>query len=138
MIGKEGADHDDQAAEGGALTEDIPEGAPTKGFLPELVSSSKFNIFIALAILFNAIATVIEEVARGGDDSVIWLIMDGVFTFIFVSEFLLKFCWLKLGYFKDNWNRFDFFLVLVGVGGFMMNTMTSGGAGSLPRLMKLA
>jgi len=138
MIGKEGLDHDDQAAEAGALSEDIPEGASTHGFLPELVSSSKFNIFIALAILFNAIATVVEEVARGGDDSVAWLIMDGVFTTIFVTEFFLKLCWLKCGYFRDNWNRFDFFLVLVGVGGFMLNATTSGGAGSLPRLMKLA
>jgi len=138
MIGKE-----EEEAEDGAMAENVPKGVSTTGCLPEFVNSGRFNIFIAVTILLNSICVCVEELARNdsNDDNLFWIISDGIFTIIFVVEFVLKFAWLKCHYFKDNWNRFDFFLVVVGVLGLVMSVMNSGGGGELAgqtRLMRLA
>jgi len=70
-----------------------------------------------------------------------WLVADGIFTSIFVVEFVLKFILLTLAYFKDAWNRFDFALVIVGIFGLVMNILTQGGGAELAgqtRIMRLA
>merc|ERR1719158_2148760 len=120
----------------GALAEDVPDDAAKEGCLPTLVNSAKFNIFIAVTILVNSLVVCIEELA-----GTTFVIADAIFTTIFVTEFVLKFAWLKCGYFKDSWNRFDFFLVIVGVFGLVMNLMTAAGGAALAgqtRVMRLA
>jgi hypothetical protein len=67
-----------------------------------------------------------ECVEKPIDDHVIWLVLDTIFTLIFTAEFALKFAWLKGYYFKDNWNRFDFFLVVVGIFGLSASYATHG------------
>jgi hypothetical protein len=130
-------------AEFGALSDSVPAHVATNGCVARLVGSWKFNLFIAATILFNSITVCIEELGRTEDnkDHAAWLIADAIFTSIFVLEFVLKFAWMTCYYFYDAWNRFDFFLVIVGVLGLIMNTLTQGGGVELAgqtRVMRLA
>jgi len=143
MIGKVNLKTDGEAED--ALAEDIPDGVSREGCLPKFVNSMKFNLTIVFAILANSILVILEELVRDsecGDDPLkaFWIALDAVFTVIFIMEFVFKFSWLKLTYFKDNWNRFDFFLVIVGIAGLVMNLMSDGGGDlkSQARIMKLA
>jgi hypothetical protein len=151
-------DQDDVMASGGALSESVPDDVPKVGCLPEFVNNWKFNLFITVAILFNSLVVCIEE---GGKDmtcgekadqddcdckcpsfQLFRLVMDCLFTSIFFIEFALKFAWLKCAYYKDMWNRFDFFLVVVGSLGLVLNLVESAGGsntfGELTGVIKLA
>lgn len=113
--------------------------------LAKLVASAQFNLTVALVILLNSIQVMCEEIWRNNcqekcgkichaqpiDDHVVWLILDIIFTTFFVVEFMLKFGLLKFGYFRDNWNRFDFFLVAVGLFGLIASVATRGGSGDV-------
>jgi len=132
-------------AEFGALSDSSTARAPKNGRLANLVSSAHFNIFIAISILANTVVICCEELGLGGEAkaaSVSYLILDAIFTTIFIVEFALKFAWLKFGYFKDAWNKFDFCLVLVGVFGVVMNTISEfaseGSDISAGRVLRLA
>jgi len=144
MIGKEDLNADEDVAEElGAMAENVPKGVSTTGCLPAFVNSTQFNITIAVTILLNSICVCIEELARNDSnkDNLFWIISDAIFTFIFVFEFVSKLLWLKCHYFKDNWNRFDFFLVFVGVVGLVASLLTRGGGAELAgqtRIMRLA
>jgi hypothetical protein len=152
MIGKEGPDEEGIASEIGAFAEDVPVGVAQEGCLAEMVKSTKFNILITLAILGNSITVVLEELLKDKpkacdetqESEVAWLVIDGIFTGIFILEFVLKFAWLKCAYFcgaGNAWNRFDFFLVIAGTFGLVMNCLTKAGGASLgnqARLIKLA
>merc|ERR1719379_2163678 len=123
----------------------MAEGVQAKdsGCAAGIANSTKFNMGIAVAILLNSVVVMIEELAKTEDnkDHAGWLVADGFFTFVFVVEFLLKVIALKLDYFRDAWNRFDFFLVVVGVAGLIMNIFTQGGEAKLAgqtRVMRLA
>jgi hypothetical protein len=126
-----------------SVSDGAKRGDAEVGCVESLVSSSKFHIFIACVILLNSIAVLVERVARNeeNDDNAAWLIFDAIFTLIFVVEFVLKITHLKWAYFHDNWNRFDFFLVIVGVLGLIMNIFTHGGDAKLAdqtRVLRLA
>ncbi|CAG9330459.1 unnamed protein product [Blepharisma stoltei] len=45
------------------------------------------------------------------------------FTFIFISEAAIKIIALGKSYFKDRWNRFDFFVVIVSILDFFLSGM---------------
>jgi sodium/hydrogen exchanger 10/11 len=100
----------------------------SSGFLNKVVSSIQFNIGVAIAIFLNSIQVAVEEGFRTDENSnhPVWLILDTIFTLIFNIEFLLKFALLRFGYFKDAWNRFDFFLVVLGNFGLVMSFITFG------------
>jgi hypothetical protein len=106
--------------------------------LAKLIASAHFNLSVAVVILLNTIQVMCEELFRDNcdsscgnvcvkadiDDHVVWLILDIIFTTFFCIEFGLKFGWMRCSYFKDNWNRFDFFLVIVGLFGLIASAAT--------------
>jgi len=100
------------------------------GVCGKIVSSSQFNVSVALAILLNTLQVCAEEIWRceGCEISnhAIWLVLDAIFTIFFLGEFVIKVIAMRCGYFGDWWNRFDFFLVWVGVFGLVMGIVTQG------------
>merc|ERR1719247_1193121 len=125
MIDKENSSDEFVSAEGGLMAEATTGDA--SGCIGELVASTRFNIAIALAILANSIVVCIEELGRteANKDHMGWIVADAIFTAIFIVEWFLKNISLKLAYYKDNWNRFDFLLVIIGIIGFIFNIATS-------------
>jgi NhaP-type Na+/H+ or K+/H+ antiporter len=118
-----------------------PKGSPLAG----LLTSAHFNIAIALIILLNSIQVIAEEAYRytckekcgiicptkAIDTHVVWLVLDCIFTACFTIEFVLKFAWLKCAYFKDLWNRFDFFLVGIGLFGLIASAAGRSSTGDV-------
>jgi NhaP-type Na+/H+ or K+/H+ antiporter len=116
--------------------------APKDSCLAKPLASWQFNMLVALVILLNSIQVVFEEIYRHGcvqkcpsdpvcvekdiDNHSIWLVLDSIFTTFFTVEFGLKFAWLHFAYFRDNWNKFDFFLVIVGIFGLVASFVTHG------------
>lgn len=141
LDGKEGKDADEEdpfediGADSGAN-----ENTPRDSTLAHIVSSWQFSLTVLVVIMLNSIQVVCEEIWRnnctekcgsycekkGIDDHAIWLVLDAIFTAFFTIEFMLKFGWLKLSYFRDNWNKFDFFLVCVGLFGLIASIATHG------------
>jgi hypothetical protein len=145
MIDKENTADDVVAASGGVMAESTT--GDSSGCIGELVASTRFNIAIAIAILANSIVVCIEELGRteANKDHMGWIVADAVFTSIFIVEWFLKNISLKCAYYKDNWNRFDFLLVVIGIVGFVFNLTTMGAEESedssgsqTSRLVKLA
>lgn len=100
------------------------------GCLGRFVTSARFNIGVATAILLNSMQVVAEEIWRDedNDDSDVWLALDAIFTSIFMAEFACKFVFRKCKYFQDGWNRFDFILVVLGIFGLVTSLVTRGGS----------
>lgn len=96
-----------------------------KSSLGQFVSSGPFHISCAVAIIVNVAYVCLEELIRKDDnkDNLAWVSMEALFTALFFSEFVLKFAYYHCAYFKEAWNCFDFFLVVLGFGGLIMSIM---------------
>merc|ERR1719313_664958 len=68
---------------------------------------------------------------QSGADSAVWLVLDLIFTLFFSFECLLKMGAMLCAYFGDWWNRFDFFLVVVGIFGCVASVLTHGSEAGL-------
>jgi NhaP-type Na+/H+ or K+/H+ antiporter len=111
------------------LDADMKDMAP--GALATIVASWQFNIAVGLAILINTMQVAAEEIWRDPcnpdiNNHVAWLIADAFFTIFFLVEMITKMGAMKLKYFSSAWNKFDFFLVWVGVFGLVMSIVTHG------------
>jgi hypothetical protein len=60
------------------------------------------------------------------EDNPVWLLLEVVFSIIFIVEFAMKFKDERFKYFKDGSNIFDFFLVIVGTLGCLVEVATAG------------
>lgn len=92
-----------------------------------LVKSKGFNLFIGIMISLNGIYVGVDELARkpSNEFSIWWVVFEAVFTVTFLVEFVVKCIAVRCEYFKDNWNRFDFALVVLGVLGLALSCQTA-------------
>ena len=75
-----------------------------------------FERFIQIAILLNTVTLVIKWYREPGYVNQISEILNNVFTAIFLVEALIRLIGIGVtNYFKENWNRFDFFIALGSV-----------------------
>jgi hypothetical protein len=139
--------NDEDATSSALVDEDLRHLAKDGGILNKFVASWQFNVSIGLAILLNTVQVVAEEIWRDPDkkinDHIIWLLLDGFFTVFFFVEFAVKLATIRCGYFSKWWNRFDFFLVMLGIFGLAASIIThgdnSGGkSGSQTRVIRVA
>lgn len=82
-----------------------------------LVLSSRFDAAFTILIIINAIYIGIETDNNLDSDSAAggWFAGEIVFTLLFSVELGLRLLGLRLYFFRDAWNLFDFVLVVVGV-----------------------
>jgi len=113
--------------------------------LGNFVQGKVFNISITMAILGCCLYVAVEEAMRKGDneDSFVWLGIELIFVLFFTLEFVLKFAHMKMQYFKDPWNDFDFVLVVLGLVGAVVATVahtsdTASGGGGENRFIRLS
>ncbi|MFT3809292.1 MAG: ion transporter [Micropepsaceae bacterium] len=82
--------------------------APARAF----VESARFQNFIILVILVNAVTLALETApATVGPFLEVLSIVDQVCLGIFVAELLTKLAVYRLDFFKSGWNWFDFIIV---------------------------
>mmetsp|Transcript_125543 Transcript_125543/g.198962 ORF Transcript_125543/g.198962 Transcript_125543/m.198962 type:complete len:810 (-) Transcript_125543:73-2502(-) len=90
-------------------------------FLVRFTESSEFNILMCMILIGNSIFILIEQIHR--DDSYTdpsWLIVEIIFTTLFLIEFIIKFAAVKCDYFMDAWNIFDFGILCLSVFGVII------------------
>jgi hypothetical protein len=92
------------------------------------MASAKFQVGMAVIILLNTIYVLVDGAVRNSanEDNPVWIFFEVLFTVIFIVEFVLKFKDERLKYFKDASNIFDFFLVIVGTIGCLVELLTRG------------
>ncbi|XP_053122282.1 sodium channel protein type 5 subunit alpha-like isoform X3 [Hemicordylus capensis] len=86
-----------------------------QGLLFDIVNKQAFDIFIISLIFFNVVVMAMEH--DGQEEAVgnFLEIINAVFVAIFTGECLMKILALRLYFFKDNWNIFDFVVVILSI-----------------------
>jgi len=81
-------------------------------FLKRIVESKRFQRFVILVIVINAITLGLETspAARATAGELLWLLDRAALT-IFVIEIVLKLIVYRLNFFRQGWNVFDFLVV---------------------------
>eukprot|EP00762_Andalucia_godoyi_P008681 ANDGO_00428.mRNA.1 Muscle calcium channel subunit alpha-1 len=88
-----------------------------------MVSSKPFDLFIAFIIILNILVMCIEHYQQSDSVSQFLEISNICFTSLFVLEAILKNVGLgPRQYFSSGWNCFDFFIVIISVIAFFVNT----------------
>lgn len=70
---------------------------------------------ILLLIILNAVIIFISGFNIGTRNAVLLNLLDQALTILFVTELLFKVTIFKRNYFKSNWNKFDFLLILLSI-----------------------
>jgi cation channel sperm-associated protein 3 len=82
-------------------------------FFSFVVASAEFQRFIMLVILINSISLAVQvSVRRGTSEYRVIQILDLIFLVIYTSEFVAKLYCEPRGYWRSNYNRFDFVILL--------------------------
>jgi len=90
-----------------------------------------FQVFMAAIIILNGVYIGVEESFRQeGSTDIVWLFIELIFTLIFVFEFLTKLFAQRCFYFCNGWNLFDFVLVIAGVLGCVIETLSREESGT--------
>ena len=119
-----------------------------------IVLSNVFHIGIAVAIVLNCVYVLIDASIRSDENAThaVWLVFELVFCVIFLVEAVLKVTAMRVEYFRDGYNNFDFFLVILGIVGAALSILTVasahpeetqaedsvGGTSSEARIMRVA
>jgi hypothetical protein len=92
-----------------------------RGFLFKVIKSKKFEVGMMAVILLNIFVMALHyEGASQEYENVLENLNIGL-TFVFFAEAMAKITALGCGnYFKNNWNKFDFFVVLASAADFIM------------------
>eukprot|EP01065_Artemidia_motanka_P052348 TRINITY_DN9431_c0_g1_i1.p1 TRINITY_DN9431_c0_g1~~TRINITY_DN9431_c0_g1_i1.p1 ORF type:complete len:1882 (+),score=565.62 TRINITY_DN9431_c0_g1_i1:528-5648(+) len=106
----------------------------------DFAQSDFFEVFIGACILLNVAAMSMERHDMDSNQELFVKIADWLFAFIFLCECLLKIAAFRMSYFRDPWNRFDFFLVMLSILNALLDSFRSSGLpvkSSLLRVMRI-
>jgi len=95
--------------------------------LQAMLQTAWVNILMALVIVCNSVVLVAENLDSNSEGRLTWLILETVFTVIFLFESALKLAAFKRKYFKSRWNVFDLILVWLGIFGVVVGFMAYKG-----------
>jgi len=84
-------------------------------FFFAVVTNQKFDIFIMIVILLNMILMGLEHYEQSEEFENGLYVVNTAFIVIFTTECVLKLISLRIYFFKQAWNVFDFVVVVVSV-----------------------
>lgn len=103
-------------------------------FFFTIVTSSKYEIGMFFAILLNIVILALDYDDMSDIYSNLLDRFSDAFSFIFLVEFIIKIIALKKYYFSDNWNLFDFFIVIISLGDFLIGQIQRENSSRIARL----
>jgi voltage-dependent calcium channel L type alpha-1D len=95
------------------VIEDEPEVSAFRNSLIKLSNSPGFDYFIMACIVGNTIVLATHFHNMPVSMIKAFEVINYVFMFIFTIEAIIKLVAMKVLYFKDNWNLFDFIVVVL-------------------------
>ena len=84
-------------------------------FFFKLTQNQKFDIGIMMVILLNMLTMAMEHYGQSDEFTNILTYINQVFIAIFTLECIMKLLGLRLYYFKQPWNVFDFIVVVFSI-----------------------
>ncbi|XP_060073623.1 sodium channel protein 1 brain-like [Ylistrum balloti] len=88
--------------------------------------SSKFDLAIIVFIFLNMIIMAVDHYKMSDLVTDVLDIMNIVFTTVFTMEAVVKIIGLRLHYFRQPWNVFDFVVVVLSLGGIILDQVLDG------------
>ena len=101
-----------------------------------IISCKPFEIFILSIIIINTLVLTINWYDIPNEVSNIVQYINYAFAAVFTIEATLKLIALGSLYFKDNWNIFDFIIVLATIMSVVLDFTTSIGAGGKATIIR--
>ncbi|KAF7245757.1 Sodium channel protein type 5 subunit alpha [Varanus komodoensis] len=86
-----------------------------QGFCFDIISKQAFDLFIIALILLNVVIMAVEYEGQGPEAKHLLEKINFAFVGIFTGECIMKILALRLYYLKDNWNIFDFAVVILSI-----------------------
>ncbi|XP_073235068.1 voltage-dependent L-type calcium channel subunit alpha-1D-like [Porites lutea] len=90
-----------------------------------VVDSKPFEIFIMTTIVLNAIVLMVSYDGASPEYEKVLSNLNTAFTFVFLSEAILKLIAFRQNYFRDFWNVFDFIIVITTLVGVILELKRS-------------
>lgn len=97
-------------------------GQEEKPVKPTPVDSKCFQNFIYCTIMLNALTLGLQADLQTGGWTLVWFILENIFTTIFAAEMVIKIYFLQMGYFwnakprrPQYWNLLDFVIALLAI-----------------------
>ena len=82
----------------------------------KIVEHKAFDIFMLLVILLNSFTVIAGFIDQNQDRQFIYDGIDYYLVIIYIIEFICKIMAMGvLGYFRDNWNKLDFTLIVISL-----------------------
>jgi len=113
-----------------------PPGNRIGDFCFACVIHPKFDMVIMGCIMLNALTMTFQHKTQDDAFTLFLSSLDDCFCFIFTTEATLKLFALRMGYFKDDWNKFDFFIVALTDTSLVVKLVTGSSVGPLPQLLR--
>lgn len=93
----------------------MPENSPFREWCFKIANHRYFDIGILIAILFNSLCLCVKWPNMSSKAESTLETINYFFTLIFFIEMIVKLLGFGKRYFRDNWNRFDFLVVMTSV-----------------------
>ncbi|KAJ1482881.1 Ion transport protein-domain-containing protein [Baffinella frigidus] len=94
------------------------------GVVFNLVTTTNFDLFIALFIVLNVLSMAFESWKQSDFQNEFAFVTNYFFSFIFGWECIAKiYAFKSRRYFTNGWNKFDFFIVTVSFGGILIDNL---------------
>ncbi|XP_078367100.1 voltage-dependent L-type calcium channel subunit alpha-1D-like isoform X2 [Oculina patagonica] len=94
----------------------------------KVVDSKPFEIFIMATIVLNAIVLMVSYDDASPEYERVLINLNTAFTFVFLSEAILKLIAFRQNYFRDFWNVFDFIIVITTLVGVILELSSTNKA----------
>eukprot|EP00760_Papus_ankaliazontas_P035339 PhM_4_TR7750/c0_g1_i1/m.105600/K04833/SCN1A; voltage-gated sodium channel type I alpha len=102
----------------------LPLANPLSRMLHKRVYCLRFEVLIGACISANIVSLAVEHHNMTDTQVTTLQYLDFVFTIVFLVEAVLKIACIGMKYFRDRSNQFDFFLVVVGLVGSVLDILS--------------
>jgi len=103
------------------LRKQKPPGYPLGDLAFKIIDHPAFEPFIMSCICLNTVTLAMQYFGQSDAYALFLTIANYIFTGIFIMEAVTKLLGLKMKYFKEGWNRFDFVIVLASIVGLFVS-----------------
>jgi voltage-gated sodium channel type IV alpha len=105
-------------------TTNVPKGRFLQ-ILHSIVTSTAFDVFIMICIVLNMVQMGLTYEGESAEYTLTLLVINYIFTTIFLIEAIMKLIAFRRSYFHSSWNVFDFIVVIGSLVDIVLTNMNA-------------
>jgi len=105
-------------------TTNVPKGRFLQ-ILHSIVTSTAFDVFIMICIVLNMVQMGLTYEGESAEYTLTLLVINYIFTTIFLIEAIMKLIAFRRSYFHSSWNVFDFIVVIGSLVDIVLTNMNT-------------